>query len=122
MIDSRIGMLAGLLLAGGSGLMAAEKPLDFWDEEIRSIATAPVGTHVNHPHFPALRSGSTAVSGATRQKQNRSILTFQTGKLWNVTAPEAGFTDAMTMKEGRHGGDGLTIGRKSILFSLNHDE
>jgi arylsulfatase A-like enzyme len=41
-------------------------------------------------------------------------LTFQTGKLWNVTATEAGFTDGMTMKEGRHGGDGLAIGRKTM--------
>lgn len=40
--------------------------------------------------------------------------TFQTGKLWNVTAKEVGFTDGMTNKEGRHGGDGLTIGRKSM--------
>ena len=41
-------------------------------------------------------------------------LTFQTGKLWNVTAKEAGFSDGMTNKEGRHGGDGLTIGRQSM--------
>ncbi len=41
-------------------------------------------------------------------------LTFQTGKLWNVTAQEAGFTDGMTMTEGRHGGDGLAIGRKTM--------
>jgi arylsulfatase A-like enzyme len=41
-------------------------------------------------------------------------LTFQTGKLWNVTAKEAGFSDGMTNKEGRHGGDGLTIGRESM--------
>ncbi len=41
-------------------------------------------------------------------------LTFQTGKLWNVTAKEVGFTDGMTNKEGRHGGDGLTIGRQSM--------
>ncbi|MCJ7774350.1 MAG: hypothetical protein MUP22_14600, partial [Desulfobacterales bacterium] len=41
-------------------------------------------------------------------------LTFQTGKLWNVTAPEAGFTDGMTMKEGRHGGSGLAIGRETM--------
>jgi arylsulfatase A-like enzyme len=40
--------------------------------------------------------------------------TFQTGKLWNTTAKEAGFTDGMTNKEGRHGGDGLTIGRVSM--------
>jgi uncharacterized sulfatase len=41
-------------------------------------------------------------------------LTFQTGKLWNTTAKEAGFTDGMTNKEGRHGGEGLTIGRESM--------
>lgn len=41
-------------------------------------------------------------------------LTFQTGKLWNVTAEEVGFTSGMTNKEGRHGGDGLEIGRKTM--------
>ncbi len=41
-------------------------------------------------------------------------LTYQTGKLWNVTAKEVGFTDGMTSKEGRHGGDGLDIGRKTM--------
>jgi arylsulfatase A-like enzyme len=41
-------------------------------------------------------------------------LTIQTGKLWNTTAREVGFTDGMTNKEGRHGGDGLTIGRESM--------
>lgn len=41
-------------------------------------------------------------------------LTFQTGKLWNVTAREAGFTDGMTRVEGRHGGEGLEIGRKTM--------
>lgn len=41
-------------------------------------------------------------------------LTFQTGKLWNVTAQEAGFTAGMTQVEGRHGGEGLEIGRKTM--------
>ncbi len=41
-------------------------------------------------------------------------LTYQTGKLWNVTAEEVGFTAGMTNKEGRHGGDGLDIGRKTM--------
>ncbi len=41
-------------------------------------------------------------------------LTFQTGKLWNVTAEEVGFTQGMTNKEGRHGGAGLSIGRESM--------
>ncbi len=40
--------------------------------------------------------------------------TFQSGKLWNVTAKQVGFTNGMTNKEGRHGGDGLTIGRNSM--------
>jgi len=41
-------------------------------------------------------------------------LTYQTGKLWNVTAQEVGFTAGMTNQEGRHGGDGLDIGRKTM--------
>lgn len=41
-------------------------------------------------------------------------LTYQTGKLWNVTAQEVGFTGGMTSVEGRHGGDGLDIGRKTM--------
>ena len=41
-------------------------------------------------------------------------LTFQTGKLWNVTYKEVGFTDGMTGATGRHGGDGLKIGRESM--------
>ena len=42
------------------------------------------------------------------------FLTFQSGKLWNVTAEEVGFTSGMTNKEGRHGGAGLEIGRKTM--------
>ncbi len=41
-------------------------------------------------------------------------LSFQTGKLWNATAAEVGFTEGMTDREGRHGGDGLSIGRKTM--------
>jgi arylsulfatase A-like enzyme len=41
-------------------------------------------------------------------------LTFQTGKLWNTTYKEVGFTQGMTGSEGRHGGDGLAIGRKGM--------
>jgi hypothetical protein len=41
---------AGLfaLLLGMAVLKAEEKPLDFWDEEIRSIATAPADKHVDY--------------------------------------------------------------------------
>lgn len=41
-------------------------------------------------------------------------LTFQTGKLWNVTATEVGFTAGMTDTAGRHGDAGLTIGRQGL--------
>jgi len=41
-------------------------------------------------------------------------LTFQTGKLWNGTYDEMGFTHGMTAKGSRHGDEGLTIGRKSM--------
>ena len=41
-------------------------------------------------------------------------VSFQTGKLWNVTAQEVGFTAGMTNNEGRHGGKGLAIGRESM--------
>lgn len=41
-------------------------------------------------------------------------LTFQTGKLWNATYQDMGFTHGMTTKQGRHGGDGLTIGREGM--------
>lgn len=41
-------------------------------------------------------------------------LTFQTGKLWNATFRDVGFTHGMTDKQGRHGGDGLTIGRQGM--------
>ncbi len=41
-------------------------------------------------------------------------LTFQTGKLWNGTYKDMGFTHGMTSQQGRHGGDGLTIGRESM--------
>jgi uncharacterized sulfatase len=41
-------------------------------------------------------------------------LTFQTGKLWNATYKDVGFTHGMTASQGRHGGDGLTIGRKGM--------
>lgn len=41
-------------------------------------------------------------------------LTFQTGKLWNTTFSEVGFTEGMTGTVGRHGGAGLKIGREGL--------
>jgi len=46
-------------------------------------------------------------------------LTFQTGKLWNVTAADAGFTGGMTDTAGRHGDAGLDIGRKGLQPALD---
>ena len=41
-------------------------------------------------------------------------LTFQSGKLWNTTYREVGFTHGMTDTAGRHGDAGLDIGRKGM--------
>ena len=41
-------------------------------------------------------------------------LTFQTGKLWNATYQQVGFTHGMTDTAGRHGDAGLDIGRKGM--------
>ncbi len=41
-------------------------------------------------------------------------LTFQTGKIWNVTYKDVGFTHGMTDTAGRHGDAGLEIGRKGM--------
>ncbi len=41
-------------------------------------------------------------------------LTMQTGKLWNATYKDLGFTHGMTTTQGRHGGAGLTIGREGM--------
>jgi arylsulfatase A-like enzyme len=41
-------------------------------------------------------------------------LTFQTGKIWNVTYEDAGFTHGMTDTAGRHGDAGLKIGRNGM--------
>ncbi len=41
-------------------------------------------------------------------------LSFQTGKLWNVTYKDIGFTSGMTDTAGRHGDAGLAIGRKGM--------
>jgi uncharacterized sulfatase len=41
-------------------------------------------------------------------------LTFQTGKLWNSSYQDSGFTHGMTKEESRHGGAGLKIGREGM--------
>ncbi len=41
-------------------------------------------------------------------------LTMQTGKIWNVTSSQVGFTHGMTDTAKRHGDAGLTIGRQGM--------
>ena len=41
-------------------------------------------------------------------------LTFQSGKLWNTSFRDVGFTHGMTAVPGRHGDAGLAIGRKGL--------
>jgi len=49
-------------------------------------------------------------------------LTFQTGKLWNTTFSEVGFTAGMTGTIGRHGGAGLKVGREGLKPIYNFIE
>ena len=49
-----------------------------------------------------------------KARTEAGYLTFQTGKLWNATYKDMGFTHGMTTKQGRHGGEGLTIGREGM--------
>jgi arylsulfatase A-like enzyme len=49
-----------------------------------------------------------------RALTDAGYLTFQTGKLWNATFRDFGFSHGMTGEQGRHGGAGLTIGRKGM--------
>lgn len=49
-------------------------------------------------------------------------LTFQTGKLWNASYKDMGFTHGMTAQRERHGGAGLTIGREGMQPIFNFIE
>lgn len=49
-----------------------------------------------------------------RAVSEAGYLSFQTGKLWNVTYEEVGFTHGMTSTAGRHGDAGLKIGRQGM--------
>jgi arylsulfatase A-like enzyme len=48
-----------------------------------------------------------------RLLQQKGYRSFQTGKWWEGHHSSGGFTDGMTVK-GRHGDDGLVIGRKTL--------
>jgi uncharacterized sulfatase len=49
-----------------------------------------------------------------RALKQAGYLTLQTGKLWNMSYQQAGFTHGMTEPNSRHGGLGLDIGRKGM--------
>jgi arylsulfatase A-like enzyme len=49
-----------------------------------------------------------------RALTDAGYLTFQSGKLWNTTYADVGFTHGMTDTAGRHGDAGLAIGRKGM--------
>lgn len=77
------------------------------------------------PNAPQFGSGKEDRSPLLRQLLNNRLmlpkalsdagyLTFQTGKLWNATYKDLGFTHGMTAKQGRHGGEGLAIGRQGM--------
>ncbi len=54
-----------------------------------------------------------------RELSRAGYRTMQTGKLWNVGFAEIGFTDGMTRPGGRHGGEGLSIGREGMQPIFN---
>lgn len=49
-----------------------------------------------------------------RALASAGYLTLQTGKLWNASYSEVGFSHGMTTAGSRHGDAGLTIGRESM--------
>ena len=69
------------------------------------------GRQDRHPLMRRLLDNSLLLPKALTDS---GYLTFQTGKLWNATYKDMGFTHGMTGTQGRHGGDGLTIGRKGM--------
>lgn len=71
----------------------------------------PGGKQNRKPLMDQLLSNSLILPKALT---DAGYLTFQTGKLWNSTYKDVGFTHGMTGKQGRHGGEGLTIGRQGM--------
>lgn len=87
------------------------------------------------PHQHGITGNDLAASTGKPEKKNRNpltkrllanplilpkaltdagYLTFQSGKLWNTTFKDVGFTHGMTDTAGRHGDAGLDIGRKGL--------
>lgn len=76
----------------------------------KSIAPGPDGKK-RDPLTQRLLSNSLVLPKALTAA---GYLTFQSGKLWNATYQDVGFTHGMTDTAGRHGDAGLAIGRKGM--------
>jgi uncharacterized sulfatase len=69
------------------------------------------GRSKRNPLAERLRANSLMLPKAVTEA---GYLTFQTGKIWNGTYKDFGFTHGMTDTAGRHGDAGLDIGRKGM--------
>jgi len=69
------------------------------------------GKEQRHPLVEQLLGNSLLLPKAMTEA---GYLTFQSGKLWNTTFKEVGFTHGMTTAGSRHGDAGLDIGRKGM--------
>jgi arylsulfatase A-like enzyme len=80
--------------------------------DLTKPGAAPIaGKGKRYPLAGRLLSNSLILPRALREA---GYLTFQSGKLWDTTYAEAGFTHGMTDTAGRHGDAGLKIGREGM--------
>jgi len=88
-----------------SGITGNDPPGDRTAARDPSARAAMVDVFARHPTVPALLG-------------ERGYLSLQTGKWWEGNPLALGFTDAMThgdvTRGGRHGDEGLTIGREGL--------
>lgn len=91
----------------GNDLAAAESPA----ERRKSKGNVTGKRGPRGPLLDQLLSNSLILPKALT---DAGYLAFQTGKLWNVTYKDVGFTSGMTVDASRHGDQGLTIGRQGM--------
>jgi uncharacterized sulfatase len=75
------------------------------------LANPPAGRSKRQPLAGRLLSNALILPKVLTEA---GYLTFQSGKLWNTTFRDVGFTHGMTDTAGRHGDAGLEIGRKEM--------
>jgi arylsulfatase A-like enzyme len=93
----------------GNDLTAAEAPEE--KGKGKGNAKANGNRSTRDPLARQLLSNSLILPKALTEA---GYLAFQTGKLWNVTYKDVGFTSGMTVNASRHGDQGLTIGRQGM--------